>query len=133
MLCSPLCPARHAAALLSLLSPEHLQQDQAISAGVLLPSAAAKLHGACSFWEQGRAVEGGRAVTPPILACLELIQAVLSVRPEREFDVLPRPCPRCLAASDAAEGVPGKGSGGFHLVWLLAPGEARELHCRDRP
>ncbi|CAE7314603.1 unnamed protein product [Symbiodinium sp. CCMP2456] len=69
--------------------------------------------------------EGGRELTPPILACFSLIRAVLSVRPEREFEILPRACPRFLAASDAAEDVPGFGSGGFHLVWL-DPVEIRE-------
>ena len=72
-----------------------------------------------------RADEGGRDITPPIMACFDLIRAVLAVRPDREFDVLPRECLRFLAASDAAEDIPGRGSGGFHLVWLDAS-EVRE-------
>ncbi|CAE7215148.1 FCPB [Symbiodinium natans] len=36
-----------------------------------------------------------------------------------------RPLPRFLAASDAAEDVPGQGTGGFHIVWLDKP-EKRE-------
>ena len=54
-----------------------------------------------------------------------MILAVLAVRPEREFDLFPRPLPRFLAASDAAEDVPGQGTGGFHIVWLDEP-EKRE-------
>ena len=33
------------------------------------------------------------------------------------MEVLPATCPRFIAASDAAEDVPGQGTGGFLLVW----------------
>ena len=71
----------------------------------LLPGLAAKVYGTCNFLEQGmygrvgagglraireRADQGGRELTPPILACFSLIRAVLSARPEREFDIVPR-------------------------------------------
>ena len=106
----------------------------------LLPGLAAKVYGTCNFLEQGmygrvgagglraireRADQGGRELTPPILACFSLIRAVLSARPEREFDIVPRAWPRFLAASDAAEDEPGEGSGGFHIVWFDDP-EVRE-------
>ncbi|CAE7261257.1 unnamed protein product, partial [Symbiodinium necroappetens] len=109
---------------------------QALSTNSLLPGLAAKLYGTCNFLEQGmyghvgagglraireRADQGGRELTPPIHTCFALIRAVLSARPEREFDILPRVWPRFLAASDAAEDTPGEGSGGFHLVWLDTP------------
>ncbi|CAE7912966.1 FCPB, partial [Symbiodinium necroappetens] len=111
----------------------HDMVDPAISSGALLPGAAAKLYGTCNFLEQGmygrvgagglRAIrehadEGGREVTPPIPACLDLIKAVPSVRPERGLDSLPCPLPRFVATSDAVEDVLSQGSGGFHSVWL---------------
>eukprot|EP00439_Symbiodinium_sp_Y106_P072794 s2368_g13.t1 len=114
--------------------------EQAISLSALPPGLAAKLYGTCNFLEQGmyfrvgagglraireRADEGGRDITPPITACFDLIRAVLAVRPEREFDVLPRECHRFLAASDAAEDVPAAGLAGSTLVWLDAS-EVRE-------
>ena len=115
--------------------------EQAIAMSALPPGwPPSCMHGTCNFLEQGmygrvgagglRAIreladEGGRDITPPIQACFDLIRAVLAVRPERQFDLFPRECRRFLAASDAAEDVPGQGSGGFHLVWLDA-GEVRE-------
>ncbi|CAE7361503.1 unnamed protein product [Symbiodinium sp. CCMP2592] len=116
-----------------LVSKVHDMLDQAVSSNSLSPGLAAKLYGTCNFLEQGmygrvgagglraireRSDEGGRELTPPILACFSLIRAVLAVRPEREFEVLRRPVARFCAASDAAEDIPGAGSGGFHLVWL---------------
>ncbi|CAE7745577.1 clpC [Symbiodinium sp. CCMP2592] len=123
-----------------LVSKVHDMLDQALASSSLSPGLAAKIYGTCNFLEQGmygrvgagglraireRSDEGGRELTPPILACFSLIRAVLAVRPEREFEVLPQPVARFCAASDAAEDIPGAGSGGFHLVWLDAT-ELRE-------
>ncbi|CAE7241467.1 FCPB [Symbiodinium natans] len=111
-----------------------------LSTGLLSAGQASKLYGTCNFLEQGmygrvgagglhsireRADETSRELTPPIRASLQMILAVLAVRPEREFELFPRPLPRFLAASDAAEDIPGQGTGGFHIVWLDEP-EKRE-------
>ena len=123
-----------------LVEKVHDLLNQAEQSNSLLPGLAAKVYGTCNFLEQGmygrvgagglraireRADQGGRELTPPILACFSLIRAVLSARPAREFDIVPRAWPRFLAASDAAEDEPGEGSGGFHIVWFDDP-EVRE-------
>ena len=115
--------------------------EQAVHAQSLPPGLAAKLYGTCNFLEQGmcgrvgagglRAIcepadEGGREFDPTD-SCLFCSHTGGSCRSsgERVRHSSPGVWPRFLAASDAAEDVPGQGSGGFHLVWLDEP-EVRE-------
>ena len=97
---------------------------------------AAKLSGTCNFLEQGmygrvgagglraireRADEGGRDITPPIMACFDLIRAVLAVRPERKFDVLPRECRGFLLRVTQQRMFPAVGLAGSTLSgWMPA-------------
>ena len=49
----------------------------------------------------------------------------LKLKPRRIVEVLRTPCARFVAASDAAEDTPGKGTGGFLRIWKDSP-EVRE-------
>ena len=114
----------------------------------LLPGTAAKLYGILNFLEQGiygrvgcgglsgmkgRQYEQDANLTPSILTCFEVVQAVLQSKPRRVFHVLPS-CPnRFCVASDAALEAPRQGTGGFAIVWLQDGTEAREAFVADIP
>ncbi|CAE7240678.1 unnamed protein product [Symbiodinium sp. CCMP2592] len=98
----------------------------------LPPGLASKLYGMLNFLEQGvygrigtggigalkeRQYEAARELTPAIRSSFEVIRAILALRPRRSVEVLPSPCARFVAASDAAEDEPRKGTGGFLLLW----------------
>ena len=62
---------------------------------------------------------------------MEVIRAVLDMRPRKRVKVLPSEHCRFVAASDAAEDIPGEGTGGFLLVWRCgSPQRERSLCCR---
>ncbi|CAE7937996.1 unnamed protein product, partial [Symbiodinium necroappetens] len=56
-------------------------------------------------------------LTGALRQSMEVIRAVLAMRPRRRVEVFPSEHCRFVAASDAAEDVPGEGTGGFLLVW----------------
>ena len=101
-------------------------------AGVLPPGVASKLYGVLNFLEQGmygrvgtgglqalkaRQTEKVVELTGALRQSMEVIRAVLAMRPRRRVEVFPSEHCRFVAASDAAEDVPGEGTGGFLLVW----------------
>ena len=112
--------------------------ESARASNTLRAGVASKLYGMLNFLELGmfgrvgagglaaikdRQMDKGVALTPAleeslsmVLESLSMVLSVLRVRPERQYDVGWRVHPRILAASDAAEDVPGCGTGGFHLV-----------------
>ena len=100
--------------------------------GVLPPRVASKLYGVLNFLEQGmygrvgtgglqalkaRQTEKVVELTGALRQSMEVIRAVLAMRPRRRVEVFPSGHCRFVAASDAAEDVPGEGAGGFLLVW----------------
>ena len=100
--------------------------------GVLPPGVASKLYGVLNFLEQGmygrvgtgglqalkaRQTEKVVELTSALRQSMEVIRAVLALRPRRRVEVFPSKHCRFVAASDAAEDVPGEGTGGFLLVW----------------
>ena len=100
--------------------------------GILPPGVAAKLYGILNFPELGmygrvetggiqplklRQTETSVSLTSALRQSMEVIRAVLALRPRRRVEVLPSVHHRIVAASDAAEDVPGEGTGGFLLVW----------------
>ena len=100
--------------------------------GVLPPGVASKLYGVLNFLEQGmygrvgtgglqalkaRQTEKVVELTGALRQSMEVIRAVLAMRPKRRVEVFPSEHCRFVAASDAAEDVPGEGAGGFLLVW----------------
>ena len=100
--------------------------------GVLPPGVASKLYGVLNFLEQGmygrvgtgglqalkaRQTEKVVELTGALRQSMEVIRAVLAMRPRRRVEVFPSEHCRFVAASDAAEDVPGEGAGGFLLVW----------------
>ena len=106
----------------------------------LKPGVAAKLYGLANFFEQGvygrigcgglhaikeRQLVRGDQLTPAIEQCFQILEAVLSIHPERELDVWPRHHERFVAASDAALETPGEGTGGFLLVFFHEDTESR--------
>ena len=106
----------------------------------LKPGVAAKLYGLANFFEQGvygrigcgglhaikeRQLVRGDQLTPAIEQCFQILEAVLSIHPERELDVWPRHHERFVAASDAALETPGEGTGGFLLVFFHEDTEIR--------
>ncbi|CAE7417046.1 unnamed protein product [Symbiodinium sp. CCMP2592] len=105
---------------------------QAEQDNYLPPGLASKLYGMLNFLEQGvygrigtggigalkeRQYEAARELTPAVRSSFEVIRAILALRPRRSVEVLPSPCARFVAASDAAEDEPRKGTGGFLLLW----------------
>ena len=54
---------------------------------------------------------------PCLQTCFDTVRALLKLKPQRIVEVLPAPCARFVAASDAAEDAPGQGTGGFLPVW----------------
>ena len=75
------------------------------------------------MWSRGglqalktRQTENTVTLTSALKQSMEVIRAVLAMRPRR-VEVLPSQHPRFVAASDAAEDVPGAGARGFLLVW----------------
>ncbi|CAE7481450.1 unnamed protein product [Symbiodinium sp. CCMP2592] len=93
---------------------------QAEKDGCLPPGLASKLYGMLNFLEQGvygRIGTAGGKLTPAIRSSFEVIRAMLALRPRRAVEVLPSPCARFVAASDAAEDEPRRGTGGFLLLW----------------
>ena len=106
----------------------------------LKPGVAAKLYGLANFFEQGvygrigcgglhaimeRQLSRGDQLTPAIEQCFQILEAVVSIHPERELDVWPRRHERFVAASDAALQHPGEGAGGFLLIFFQDSTETR--------
>ena len=56
-------------------------------------------------------------ITEALQTCFDTVRALLKLKPQRTVEVLPAPCARFVAASDAAEDTQGQGTGGFLLVW----------------
>ena len=96
------------------------------------PRVASKLYGVLNFLEQGvyGRIRAGRlaglkdcqqerdtVITAALQTCFETVRALLKLKRQRVVEVLPAPCARVVAASDAAEDTPGQGTGGFLLVW----------------
>ena len=96
--------------------------------------------GLANFFEQGvygrigcgglhaikeRQLVRGDQMTPAIEQCFQILEAVISIHPERELDVWPRHHERFVAASDAALETPGEGAGGFLLVFFHEAVEIR--------
>ena len=94
---------------------------------------ASKIYGIANFLEQGifgrvgygglmaikaRQDEDVTCLTPAILQCFEVIEAVMKVKPFRRFPISFFQGFRFLAASDAAEEADKPGSGGFHLIFF---------------
>ena len=92
--------------------------------GVLPPGVASKLYGVLNFLEQGmygrvgtgglqalkaRQTEKVVELTNALRQSMEVIRAVLALRPRRRVEVFPSEHCRFVAASDAAEDVPGGG------------------------
>ena len=113
---------------------------QCRSQGTLHPGTAAKLYGLANFFEQGiwgRVGAGGLAaikcrqysathsLSPAILSCFEVLEAIISCQPKRELEVLPMDHNRFCVASDAALEQPRAGTGGFLIIWHDIP-ERRE-------
>ena len=113
----------------------------------LPPGIASKIYGIANFFEQGvwgrvgagglaaikeRQYSRGTTLTDSIRSCFEVLEAIMSVRPQRTVDVLPASCQRFCVASDAALEIPQQGSGGFLIVWLDAP-ERREAFVANIP
>ena len=115
--------------------------QQALAAGALRPGLAAKIYGLMNVLEQGiygrvgcaglsslnhRQHERVIGLTLEIRQSFELILAVLSVKPQRQFWLTQPPCRRFIAASDAAEESSQGGTGGFLLVWEEDDHQVRE-------
>ena len=105
----------------------------------LPPGIASKIYGIANFFEHGglaaikeRQYSRGTTLTDSIRSCFEVLEAIMSVRPQRTVDVLPAFCQRFCVASDAALETPQQGSGGFLIVWLDAP-ERREAFVANIP
>ena len=134
--------------LCAVLGSEHVHakmQDlihQAPAANSLRLGLAAKIYGPMNFLEQGiygrvgcaglaslnhRQHEWSIDLTPDIRQSVELILAVLSVRPQRQFWLIRPPCRRFIAASDAAEELPQGGTWSFLLVWDNGDQQVRGL------
>ena len=109
-------------------------------AQTLKPGVAAKLYGLANFFEQGvygrigcgglhlikeRQLVRGDQMTSAFEQCFQILEAVISIHPERELDVWPRHHERFVAASDAALETPGEGAGGFLLVFFQESVEVR--------
>lgn len=108
--------------------------------GTLHPGTASKLYGIANFFEQGvwgrigagglaaikeRQYDSAHSLTPEILACFEVLDAIISTHPCRQLEVLSLPQSRFCVASDAALEAPREGSGGLLVVWHGLP-EGRE-------
>ena len=122
--------------------------QEAHKSEILTPGQASKIYGLANFFEQGvygrvgtgglnaikeRQYERASHVTPAILTCLEVLEAIIQNKPQRLFPVQMRPHPRFCAASDAALEAPGCGTGGFLLVWFNGDQECREAFIADLP
>ena len=100
--------------------------------GAMPPGVAPKLYGVLNFLEQGmygrvgtgglqalkaRQIEKVVEFINALRQSMEVIRAALALRPRRRIEVFPSEHCRFVAASDAAEDVPGEGTGGFLLIW----------------
>ena len=114
--------------------------NTARATGCLTPGTAAKLYGVANFFEQGvwgrvgagglaaikeRQYSRGTSLTPELLICFEFLEAVISIHPRRQLEIVPTSCQRFCVASDAALEAPRQGTGGFLIVWFDPP-ERRE-------
>ena len=108
----------------------------------------AKLYGLANFCEQGifgrvgngvlhavkeRQYERERELTPSLVSCFQMLEAIIRAKPRREFPVIPTFCPRFCAASDAALEQPFCGTGGFLIVWYEGEIELREAFVANIP
>ena len=116
--------------------------------GVLPPGVASKLYGVLNFLEQGmygrvgtgglqalkaRQTEKVVELTGALRQSMEVIRAVLAMRPRRRVEVFPSEHCRFVAASDAAEDVPGEGTGASCWFGALDFPRGRPLWPRCRP
>ena len=119
------------------------------SSGVLTPSQASKLYGTLNFLESGVFGRVGRRGLQPLkdpnmegllfchqsrlAKCFEVIEAVLQLRPPRQFMARRLHVERVLVASDAALEAPRQGSGGYLILWHPATSRPREAFVADLP
>ena len=114
---------------------------QAEGSNALRSGLASKMFGLMNFLEQGmygRVGCGGlaalcdrqgsreTAITAELRDCFHLIRAIRQLRPVRRYWICQPPALRFIAASDAAEEAPLRGTGGFLLVWQHPRGQLRE-------
>ena len=107
--------------------------DTARNSERLPKGVASKIYGVANFLGKGifgrvgygrliaikdRQDEDVTCLTPAILQCFEVIEAVMKVKPFRRFPVSFFQGLRFLAASDAAEEADKPGSGGFHSIFF---------------
>ena len=108
--------------------------SDALSSSTLASGTASKIYGMVAFLEQGlywrvgcsglqaikaRQYETDRCLTPALKESLQLIQAVLQLRPARVMEVIHPVVPRFIVASDAALEGPFAGTGGFLIICCL--------------
>ena len=72
-------------------------------------------------------------ITDKLRDCFHLIRAILQLRPERRYWICQPPVLRFIAASDAAEEAPLRGTGGFLVVWQHPRGQLRERFVAADP
>ena len=121
---------------------EQARQSQSLSPGV------SKLYGMLNFLEQGvwgrigcgglgplkaHQYQSSKDLSPSLLQAFELIEALLRVKPRRQFYLAPRIWQRCVIASDAALEQPRKGTGGFLIVWQDGDTQTREAFVANIP
>ena len=114
---------------------------QAEGSNALRSGLTSKMFGLMNFLEQGMCGrvgcgglaalcdrQGSRetAITAELHDCFHLIRAILQLRPVRRYWICQPPTLCFIAASDAAEEAPLRGTGGFLLVWQHPRGQLRE-------
>ena len=122
--------------------------SDALSSSTLAPGTASKIYGMMAFLEQGiygrvgcsglqaikaRQYETDRCLTPALKESLQLIQAVLRLRPATVMEVIHPVVPRFVVASDAALEAPFAGTGGFLIIWFDGATELREAFVSHMP
>ena len=80
-----------------------------------------------------RQEERTSVLTPALSQCFEILLTILKKQPKRCLEVMPPPCGRFVAASDAALEMPRQGTGGFCIVWLDLGVQCREAFIASIP
>ena len=116
--------------------------------GSFPPGIAAKVYGVANFFEMGvwgrigcgglaaikeRQEERTSMLAPALSQCFEILLTILKKRPKRCLEVMPPPCGRFVAASDAVLETPRQGTGGFCIVWLDLGIQCREAFIASIP